>query len=314
MRWRTISTSSSALSPAASAVTVSRAPGSTLTRARSVPVIRGQLSRFGSGTTGSPELQPQAGVGCGRDRRTGRDLVRVDHERHASVLAGMQPDGRLLEAQRAGQRRIASGGEGSEGSDGSCAERCVRGRPAALEAGATRRVERAAQRVVERAQPDLVARLHRAPRADQPSWPASVVSCAARPERITRPPSRVARDGLSGIGPPPGGTITRARTPAAISISSSVSSGRSGSGSGSGSVNLASYATDARLVGLQFLGSRQRRNGTHVSSIGTANGRHRPSSTRCGETLRGLELHGGLAGSGYTIHIYAPSIPHQRYA
>ena len=69
-----------------------------------------------------------------------------------------------------------------------------------------------------------------------PSWPASVVSCAARPERITSPPSRVARDGLSGIGSAARRTITRARTPAATSISSSNSSGRSGSGSGAGSV------------------------------------------------------------------------------
>ena len=69
-----------------------------------------------------------------------------------------------------------------------------------------------------------------------PSWPASVVSCAARPERITSPPSRVARDGLSGIGSAARRTITRARTPAASSISSSASSGRSASGSGIGSV------------------------------------------------------------------------------
>ena len=83
----------------------------------------------------------------------------------------MQPDRRLLEAQRAGQcrvaRRRARRGRRGRLALGRRRRRRVRWCPAALEAGAPGRVERAAQRVVERAQPDLVARLHRASRADQ---------------------------------------------------------------------------------------------------------------------------------------------------
>ena len=227
-----------------------------------------------------PELEPQAGVGGHGDRRAGRHLRRVDDERDAAVLAGVQAHRRLLEADRAGQRRVGAelGGDGSPDGPASASgsgstragasagvpprskpavpgaskalrsaslsarsptwSRAVTARPARtrcaparrssaatigrstrsiaadkalhermvlVESAAVdlddhlraRRVERGALQLLERVADHLAVEL-RVP--GSPSWPASVVSCAARPDRITSPPSRVARDGLSGIG------------------------------------------------------------------------------------------------------------------
>jgi len=86
-RWRTIRTSSSALWPAASAVTVSREPGSTVTRARSVPVRRDQPPVGLRNRVLAPELQNRNPASASPSPACPEDLGRVDHERDAAVLA-----------------------------------------------------------------------------------------------------------------------------------------------------------------------------------------------------------------------------------
>ena len=153
--------------PAASAITVRRAPGSTETRARSVPVSRDQPPRLGSGTVSCQSFSRSPASAVTLDRAAGRHLRRVDHERDAAVLARVQSHRRLLEAHRADQRRVGGrararrAAAGSRVASGSTRAGARRGRAAALEAGGAGRVERGPQRVVERAQADLVARLHR---------------------------------------------------------------------------------------------------------------------------------------------------------
>ena len=148
----------------------------------------------------APELQPQAGVGGHRDRRAGRDLGRVDQQRHAAVLAGVQPHGRLLEAQRARQRCVARRCARLGWCRrlwlwlGRCGRRGVRRRAAALEAGAAGRVERAAQHVVERAQPDLVARLHGASGTDEMRAGAPLLGGDDRPQHALDPRIKLLHD------------------------------------------------------------------------------------------------------------------------
>ena len=88
-----------------------------------------------------------------------------------ALLARMEPDRRLLEAHRGVDgRSTARRRRRRDASRRSCSSTggCVGGRAAAREAGLPGRVEGGAERVVERAQPDLVAGCGLRARADEP--------------------------------------------------------------------------------------------------------------------------------------------------
>ena len=117
-----------------------------------------------------------------------------------------------------------------------------------------------------------------------PSCVAKVDSCAARPERTTSPPTRVARDIPGDNGRALRRTVTRARTSFVTATSSSNSTGRSGSGSGAG----------ARTISTTPDGSSSQSSRAGSSSTGR-------SCTSCETSVRSRPSAGSRSAASGTV-------------
>src|SRR5262249_181918 len=98
-------------------------------------------------------------VGRDLDRRTRRDLGRVEKNRDGPLLAWVDADRRLLEAHRRLERdsRRSRWRLTRDSLSFGFLDRTLCGCPAAGEAGLSRRVEGRSERVVQGPQPDLVS-------------------------------------------------------------------------------------------------------------------------------------------------------------